>query len=173
MWDIDSIAAHYDSCASSYDDDTPYHTSLANLFVSYAQPKPGDNVLDLACGAGLVTFALLPHVLNEAQELNAGQKVIGIDNSDKMLEQADQKAIKIGMGGMATFVLGASEDLSLIPDMEGMERRFQIITICSSLVHLLMGFLKDIVIHWSTYLAPGGRFVVDVPTPRAMLRTEL
>jgi ubiquinone/menaquinone biosynthesis C-methylase UbiE len=161
------IAAHYNSRATAYDNHTPFHTNLAKLFVEYAKPKRGDHVLDLACGTGLVTFALLPHVFNEKGMLNGGQKVIGIDISPGMLDIARSKVM--GLGGVS-FVDSGVEDLRPIREMEAMEKKFDIITICSALVLLPAEKLGDMMKHWSGYLAPGGRLVVDIPTTSSMLR---
>jgi SAM-dependent methyltransferase len=160
-----SIAAHYDSRAACYDDYSPYHTNLATLFVEYAKPVQNDYILDLACGTGLVTFAMLPHVVDEHGNLYKGQKVIGVDISRGMLDVARRKGDE-----RVEFVEGCIEDLSLIPELEGMEHSFDVVTICSALVLFPAEKLGDLMKHWASYLNPSGRLVVDVPTTSAMLR---
>ncbi|EPE35091.1 S-adenosyl-L-methionine-dependent methyltransferase [Glarea lozoyensis ATCC 20868] len=160
-----SIAAHYDSRAATYDGHTPYHTNLANLFVEYAKPVQNDSILDLACGTGLVTSAMLPHVVDEHGNFHKGQRIIGVDVSRGMLEVARSKGDR-----RVEFVEGDIGDLSSIPKLDGLQYSFDIVTICSALVLFPAEKLGDLMKHWASYLKPSGRLVVDVPTTSAMLR---
>lgn len=45
------------------DDDTTFHRTLASEYISYAKPQPGESLLDLACGTGLVTYVHTPSTL--------------------------------------------------------------------------------------------------------------
>ncbi len=64
--------------------------------------KPTDNVLDFACGTGLVTV----------QVANSAASVLGIDISPGMIEQAQMKCAARGIGN-ATFRVGTLMDDSL------------------------------------------------------------
>lgn len=60
----------------------PAHDRLVNL----ARIKAGDNILDLACGTGLISFRAL-------QATGPAGYVLGTDLSDKMIELCQQAAI--------------------------------------------------------------------------------
>lgn len=53
-------------------------------------PRPGDRLLDVSCGTGLVTLPL-------ADLIQPFGKITGIDISDKMLEHAEARALKDGL----------------------------------------------------------------------------
>lgn len=52
--------------------------------VELAQLQPGENVLDLACGTGLVSFPA-------SQVVGQSGSVVGIDISSGMLDQAKKR----------------------------------------------------------------------------------
>lgn len=58
----------------------PYHPPLARKLLSLAAPVPGETVLDVACGTGLVA-------LMAAQAVGPGGRVVGVDLSQGMLQQ--------------------------------------------------------------------------------------
>jgi ubiquinone/menaquinone biosynthesis C-methylase UbiE len=53
----------------------------AEILVGHAWPKPGENVLDLACGTGIVTRLV-------AEKVGSIGKVVGVDNNPNMLAAA-------------------------------------------------------------------------------------
>ena len=57
------------------------------MIVDAAQPGPEDTVLDVACGPGLVVFALAPYA----------KRIIGIDMTPAMLDRARQLATEQGL----------------------------------------------------------------------------
>ncbi|KAH8595738.1 hypothetical protein B0O99DRAFT_686720 [Bisporella sp. PMI_857] len=69
-----SIVDLYNSRAQQYDDKTSFHRHLATEYVKYARPQPGESLLDLACGTGLVAFEFARH-------LQPLPKIVGIDIS--------------------------------------------------------------------------------------------
>ncbi|EDN97574.1 predicted protein [Sclerotinia sclerotiorum 1980 UF-70] len=142
------LPEHYDRLAFSYDDATTFHKSLAEEYVKYVKPVAGEKLLDLACGTGLVGFALNSHVRLSY--------IHGIDISSKMLDIACSK-------------------ISL-PSLSEREGTFDIITICSAFV-LLPSPLESLH-SWIPYLkpasptgasTPGGRLVLDIPHPSSMI----
>lgn len=58
--------------------------------VDAARPKPGDEMLDLACGPGTVVAAFAPHV----------RRAVGLDATEAMLDQARALAAERGLGNV-------------------------------------------------------------------------
>jgi SAM-dependent methyltransferase len=85
---IEDHAARFDEKAAGYDDGgtEAYRTALS-LVVEYADPGPGDVVLDIGTGTGAVALAL-------ADRANS---VLGRDVSEGMLEEARAKAHDRGL----------------------------------------------------------------------------
>jgi SAM-dependent methyltransferase len=75
-----------------------------DLLLEMAQLKPGDKVLDVACGTGLVSFRAL-------EEIGNGD-LLGTDISDKMVEVAAGLAIQNGES-RARFARMDGEELAL------------------------------------------------------------
>ncbi len=75
-----------------------------------AAPRPGEQVLDVACGTGLVAFAAARAVGSGG----AGGAVLGVDLSGAMVEAARQRALSSGQAN-AGFARMDAEDLAL-PD---------------------------------------------------------
>ena len=153
---ISRIAAIYDERSSKYDQS--FHQQQAEDFIKWAELQPGQNVLDLCCGTGLVTLPAKQAVGNEG-------RVIGVDVSNQMLDQARRKAAAAELE--VTFINGdvttvKRQDLSL---EEGQD--FDLITCASAFVLLEdpVGALK----HWATFLSPTGRLIIDVPNESSMV----
>ena len=116
---------------------------------------PGGRVLELACGTGRLTVPLAAR----------GLSIIGLDNSEAMLDAAEAKAAARGispslvLGDMREFALDVPFDLIFLPN--------------NSLGHLHT--LPDIRACFASvlrHLSPSGRFVVDMfsPSLRLLLR---
>ena len=153
---LSRIAAIYDERSSKYDDS--FHQRQAEDFVKWAELQPGQNVLDLCCGTGLVTLPAKKVVGDDG-------RVIGVDVSNQMLDQARSKATSAKLE--ITFINGdvttlERQDLSL---KEGQD--FDLISCASAFVLLEdpVGALK----HWATFLSPTGRLIIDVPTETSMI----
>jgi ubiquinone/menaquinone biosynthesis C-methylase UbiE len=76
---------------------TPFSTASTitdanalRMIVEAAAPRPGDTVLDVACGGGLVVCAFAPHVAHAT----------GIDMTPAMLDRARQLASEQGIGNV-------------------------------------------------------------------------
>lgn len=82
--------------------------------LALARPTPGERVLDVACGTGLVTLAA-------AQRVGRRGRVLGVDLSERMVEAARRRAEAQGlaqasferMDGEALAVPDASVDVAL------------------------------------------------------------
>lgn len=99
----------WDKAADHYEDGwkeslAPAQTKLNEL----AAAKPGDHVLDLACGTGLVALPL-------ATAVGPSGRVLATDLSDRMVEHTHSLANKHGFLNVETLRADA-EDLSMIDD---------------------------------------------------------
>jgi len=87
-----------------------WHGPLAGLqaeLLTLAAPAPGERVLDVACGTGLMTVAA-------ASAVGPGGRVLGVDLADAMVQAARQRAQGLGLGH-AAFERMDAEQLTL-PD---------------------------------------------------------
>ena len=81
-----------------------------NRLMELAELKPGERVLDVACGTGLVTF-------RAAEKVEPDGHVLGTDISEGMIEVARGIAEKQGSGSVSFDRMDA-EDLSALPDAQ-------------------------------------------------------
>lgn len=154
-----TIAQHlYNSRSDTYDDS--WHPAFASWLVTeILQPQPGEKILDLACGTGLVTFAA-------AEITGHGGGVVGVDVTDGMLRVARQKlsSKKIENVQLITHDIA---DLGNCKQLEGQKGCFDAVTCVSALVLLREPF--NALEQWREFLKPGGRIITDVTHERAML----
>ncbi|KIW52953.1 hypothetical protein PV05_08560 [Exophiala xenobiotica] len=180
---LDSVASMYDARSERYDDND-VHVRQACDYLSWADLKPGENVLDLACGTGLVA-------LGAKNLVGPSGRVVGVDISEGMLGVARRKAATMGFleEDSVLFVKHDISDLTGLletvaipaqgpqgPPSQGgrsldahahAHARFDVITCAAALI-----LLEDPVAavrNWrETVLAPvGGRVVTDVQTKDA------
>ncbi|MBE9041341.1 methyltransferase domain-containing protein [Oscillatoriales cyanobacterium LEGE 11467] len=133
------IANLYSARSASYDRGD-WHPRIARRLVEYARLSPGQQVLDIATGTGMV--ALLA-----AQIVKMEGHVIGIDISTGMLERARQKLKASGLKNIE-FQLADGEALSF------RENHFDTI-FCSSAM-IWMSDLHRALRLWQRCLKPGG-----------------
>ena len=97
---MDEIAAYFDERADSWDESgCSGESRVQGAVLSLVDLKPGDSVLDLGCGTGV----MIPFYL----AAQAG-KIVAVDVSEKMVERAREK-----FGGEPSVELRASDALSL------------------------------------------------------------
>ncbi|MEZ5356407.1 MAG: methyltransferase domain-containing protein [Bryobacteraceae bacterium] len=113
--------------------------------------RPGERVLDVACGTGLVTFPA-------ASAVGKSGEVIGADISERMVEHASAEAARAGMGNVRFVRAGAEE-------MDFPEASFDAILCSLGLMYVPdpMAALQAM----RTMLRPGGRLVAAVWGERA------
>lgn len=145
----------YDDRSVRYDDS--HHPRFAAHMIELAALKPGEHVLDLACGTGLVTYIA-------SIAVGPSGTVIGVDISSGMLAQAHAK-LKNHQPENVKFFTHSITDLDSLDALKG--KTFDVITCCSALV--LLEHADDALKHWTTYLRPGGRLVVDAIPTQTML----
>lgn len=137
---MDEIAAYFDERADSWDESgCSGESRVQGAVLSLVDLKPGDSVLDLGCGTGV----MVPFYL----AAKAG-KIVAVDVSEKMVERAREK-----FGGEPSVELRASDALSLD---EG--ERFDAAVIYNAYPH----FPDKLALVEKVYrmLKPSGRFVV-------------
>jgi len=140
----------YDNFIAEYYDTSPIVTRRGDVaFYVNVVKEFGDPVLELGCGSGRVTVTVA----------QAGFKIKGLDLSQQMLEQAEEKVSKLPhdirarvsliQGNMTNFDLDARFRLVVIPF-----RPFQ---------HLLnVPQQLDCLACARKHLEPGGRLILDV-----------
>jgi len=85
------IAQEFDRAAKSYDESRlvkSYQRRAQTIGINKMQIEKGMNILDLGCGTGWGAIDI-------ASKLEGTGKVIGLDLSEKMIEQAKQKLAKL------------------------------------------------------------------------------
>lgn len=132
--------------------DNSWHPALAADYITWVCPLPGQNVLDLACGTGLVS-------LMAKRAVGPTGTVTGIDVSDGMMDIAKQKAEIQGLD--IEFI---HHDITDLEALKGNRIRddYDIIT-CTTALVLLEDPAKAIQ-QWAGLLKPGGKLITDVPT---------
>src|SRR5262249_42637902 len=115
MPDRSSLAADFKAAdASSYDAVSPSFDSfstrlsgpLARRLLALARVGPGEQVLDVGTGTGLVALAA-------AELVSPGGGVLGIDLSEGMLSRAQRKARQAGLTSHLSFQRMDAETLEL------------------------------------------------------------
>lgn len=125
----------------NYDNEGYLHPKLADRLVEYGRIKPGETIIDMATGTGLVAIAA-------SKIVGDGGKIIGIDISPGMLELAKSKIetakinnIEIRQGDVETA--------------EFPNNSFDTIFCCTALP-----FLSNVpatLRRWYNFLKPGGK----------------
>lgn len=150
------VAASFDRRRGSYDE-SPFHREVARRLLELAELRPGERVLDVATGTGLVAVPA-------AQLVGEHSSVTGVDLSAGMLARAREKAADLGL----TNLVFVQEDADVFTPGEG---RFDTIFCCSALVYLtdIPRALK----RWYGALKPGGRLAFTCFAGTAFLVSKL
>ncbi|KAL8993868.1 MAG: hypothetical protein Q9169_006023 [Polycauliona sp. 2 TL-2023] len=146
-----SIPAIYTERSSTYDS-APFHPRQAQEYILRANLTPGQSILDLACGTGLVTIPA-------KQRVGTTGKVIGVDLSRGMLNIARQKTNALGLD--ITYI---EHDITDLRELQ--LGYFDVITCASAL--LLLPDILGAITHWKSLLVPNGRLLTDVLVERNM-----
>ncbi|KAF1831201.1 S-adenosyl-L-methionine-dependent methyltransferase [Decorospora gaudefroyi] len=147
----------YDS--KSWDYDATWHNDFTKRFISYLDIQPGQHVLDLACGTGLLTF-------REAEAVGPEGQVVGVDVTPGMLAVAAHRQKQGGdRYSNITFLKGDVLHLEETEELKG--RQFDVITVASALV--LFPDPKAAIEHWTQLLKPRGIIAMDATHPRNLV----
>jgi ubiquinone/menaquinone biosynthesis C-methylase UbiE len=143
----------YNARSSFYNDS--WHPKFAQWMADTASLSPGERVLDLACGTGLLTFAAAYAVGNSGE-------VIGVDISDGMLAEGAARLEK--ERNVIKNIQFFNHDITNLTSLDAVkEGTFDAITCASAFV--LLRDQKVALHEWIKYLKPGGRLVVDTTHP--------
>ena len=153
----DGAVKFYESRAVHYDG--TWHEDFTSRFIKHVDIEPGQQVLDLACGTGLLTFL-------EADAVGPSGHVTGVDVTPSMLDVAKFKQKKAGDEyPNITFLEG---DVLHLEELEVLkDKRFDVVTVASALV--LFPDPKAAIEHWSQFLKPGGIIALDATHPRNLV----
>lgn len=133
------VADLYSRRSSNYDEGD-WHPRIANRLVGYAQLSRGQQVLDIATGTGMVAIAT-------SQIVGTEGRVVGIDISSGMLEQARQKVDKLRLSNVE-FQLADAEALNFPANS------FDCV-FCSSALFWMSDLIASLQL-WHQYIKPGG-----------------
>jgi ubiquinone/menaquinone biosynthesis C-methylase UbiE len=133
------VASQFNQLAAGYDR-IRYTRNCVERLIELADLQPGQRVLDVATGTGLVALIAAEQVGTEGQ-------VVGIDISPDMLAQARTKAETAGLRNVR-FSLGDAEHL------EFADRSFDVVLCASGIFFLPAPSVA--VREWARVVAPGG-----------------
>lgn len=160
---LDRIKQQFAGRASAYDTGNSYHPPLAQKLLELVQPQPGEALLDLACGTGIVA-------LPAAELVGPGGRVVGVDISQEMLDEAAKKAAAAGLTdarGRVAFCCGNIESLEEALDLGRLGGSFDAIT-CSAASPFLQR-PRETFAAWRRWLRPGsGRLAFNAFVAPAM-----
>lgn len=134
------VADIYTRRSHNYDE-SKFHQQIAAHLVEFANIQWGETILDIATGTGLVAIAA-------AQIVEDRGRVVAIDISTGMLQQAESKIKAIGLHNIE-FLQADAEDLDFP------ENTFDVI-LCSAAITWLLD-IPTALRQWYKLLKPGGR----------------
>jgi ubiquinone/menaquinone biosynthesis C-methylase UbiE len=150
------IADFYSRRSHNYDE-SDWHYQIACRLVQYAQISSGQSVLDIATGTGMVA-------LESAKIVNTQGRVIGVDISEGMLEQAQHKAKVLNLKNVE-FILADAEKLNFSSNS------FDRVLCASALI-----WMTDIVAAlrlWGQFLKPNGIIGIHVFADTAFVGSNI
>ena len=111
--------------------------------------RPGDTVVDIACGTGL-NFSLIEHLIGPAG------RIVGVDLTDAMLAQAEERIETKGWSNISLVQADAAE----------FDFPTEVDAILSTYALSHVPECEDVIAHGAAALSRGGRWVVlDLKVP--------
>jgi ubiquinone/menaquinone biosynthesis C-methylase UbiE len=141
------VAGEFDRQASHYDDSftvRSFQSRAQSLVLEKMRIQKGMHILDLGCGTGTATIEI-------AVKLEGTGKVVGLDLSERMIEQAERKLVELECANVS-FVVGNGTEL-------GYDRCFEYVLSTNAFHHFSdkEGVFSQV---WQA-LKPGGIFLVQ------------
>jgi ArsR family transcriptional regulator len=101
--DSTDVKAFFDQVATEWDDmrSSFYNARVIDALAEHVRPNDGDTIVDVGTGTGFVACGLSARVA----------EVVGVDNSIRMLEQADTNKVTLGVDNVALI----AADLTRLP----------------------------------------------------------
>ncbi|KAJ3166379.1 hypothetical protein HDU87_002082 [Geranomyces variabilis] len=144
----------FDHRAATYDTDD-FHPPLAQTLLSTASPTPGQSILDLATGTGLVAIAA-------AKTIGPTGHVTAIDISSKMLAVAKEKAAALGLTNIVFHKVDTKDMFTAFP-------RYSFDHVLCSAGMVFMDDLPTILSDCYNFLKIGGKITFDAPADGSSL----
>lgn len=169
----EQVREMYARRASSYDTaHGGWHIELGKDFVKWLDPEPGNTVLDLACGTGLVTIPM-------AAKVGSKGKVVAVDLTPEMIEIGKERVKDMQVSGAAADLapidwvisdIASDALLEATPIKQVIESHggFDAISLCSAMV-LLPDQPKALRFWVDKLLKRNGKIILDVPTEELTL----
>jgi SAM-dependent methyltransferase len=129
-----------------------YLSPVRDRVLANARTTPGETVLDVGCGDGLIAFAALERV-------GPAGTVIFSDVSQDLLDRCQELASEIEVQDRCRFVLAAAEDLAAIADAS-----VDVVTTRSVLIYVAAK--RRAFAEFFRVLRPGGRLSIFEPINR-------
>jgi ubiquinone/menaquinone biosynthesis C-methylase UbiE len=145
-----AVAESYDRRSKSYDN-SDWHIQICRQLLEYSQVSHGQRILDIGTGTGHLAIAA-------AQLVGDSGRVIGIDISAGMLEQAKIKVAALGLNNIE-FQLADAEQLSYPNDS------FHRI-LCANTFPWMEDKAATLQL-WHRLLKPGGKLGIHTPADTA------
>ncbi|AOX04485.1 methyltransferase [Moorena producens PAL-8-15-08-1] len=133
------VATIYDNRSNSYDKGD-FHPRLANSLIEHVDIRPGQKILDIATGTGLVA-------IEAAKRVGEDGRVVGVDISTGLLNQAQRKISAAGLTNIE--LIEADAETHYFPD-NSFDR-----VLCCSALPLMTNVPADLRL-WKGFLVPGG-----------------
>jgi arsenite methyltransferase len=119
-----------------------------------ADLKPGDVLLDVGCGDGLIGFGA-------SEALDRTIRLVFCDVSAELLQRCVERAAQIGMSDSCRFVQARAEDLADVGDLS-----IDVVTTRSVLIYVSRK--RDAFAEFFRVLRPGGRLSIFEPINRRL-----
>lgn len=116
-------ASRYDEVSEGVDEHSHLLRPLVQRMVAFAALKPGERLLDVGCGTGIIAN-------QGARRVGPRGKVAGLDISEGMLVRARAEAARLGIDGWVEYEVGDAEALHYANDA------FDCITCLFTIMHL-------------------------------------
>ncbi|MGH3939785.1 MAG: class I SAM-dependent methyltransferase [Pseudonocardiaceae bacterium] len=143
-----TVSAVFDQAAATYDRmGVEFFTPMGRRLIEYADPRPGERVLDVGCGRGACLFP-------SAAKVGPRGHVLGIDIAPNMIKEGVQEIRRLGLGNVELRVMDGER-----PDLP--PRSFDLVTGGYSVI-----FLPDApsaLARYAELLVIGGRIAFTSP----------
>jgi arsenite methyltransferase len=120
-----------------------------------ADLQPGDVLLDVGCGDGLIGFGAI-------EALDHAVRLVFCDVSVELLQRCAERAAQIGMSDSCRFVQAHAEDLADVDDLS-----IDVVTTRSVLIYVSRK--RDAFAEFFRVLRPGGRLSIFEPINRRLV----